>query len=111
MDLSFFLSVLYLSVSKSAASAPSVMACAVSSVASPSRTSESEIVHGARFQIAQRGARNFSQRGGVKLFALPCSDQQQPRGFQSGRRMDEGDLERLAGEFAALVQASEQAVR
>ena len=111
INLSFFLSVLYLSDSKSATIAPSARAWAVSSVAFTFADQEDEPVHGPRFQIAQRQLRQScavrrSQIGRASLLR-PASSR---AAFKSGGRMNQSDLERLAGEFAALGERAQHPI-
>ena len=69
---------------------------------------ESEILYGARFQIAQSRAGGFAQHSGIKLLAFSCSNQQQSRRFQACRRVNEGELQHLAGKLSALGQPTQQ---
>jgi hypothetical protein len=68
---------------------------------------EDNLVSGASLQIAQACASNFTQRGRVKLLALPCPDEEQARGFEAGGRMQQGGFERFASELAAFGEARE----
>ncbi len=71
---------------------------------------ESEFLHAARFQVAQRGAGDFTQVGLREFLRLPCSDQQQALGVQTFGEMNEHGLEGFAGEFAGGDQGGEAAV-
>ena len=76
MFLSFFLSVLYLSVSKLAVSAPSTMDLG-DFIGGVALTDEiSKILDAARLQIAQGQHRRLCEASRIQLLALPCSDEE-----------------------------------
>ena len=63
-----------------------------------------EFLHSSRFQIAQRGAGNFSQIVGRKLRPLSCSNQKQPLRAETRGKMYENNFMGLSGQFPALHQ-------
>src|SRR5437667_1772771 len=72
---------------------------------------QSEVLDGASLQIPKRSPSEFAKHGAIPLFALPCSDEEQPCSLETGRGVDESELEHLAGQLAALGEFTEQACR
>src|SRR6266481_3875353 len=72
---------------------------------------ESEGLDRASLQIAQGGGSDLAKRGAIPLLALPCSDEQQTRGLETGGRVDEREFQSLASQFAALSKFLQEAPR
>ena len=66
-----------------------------------------ELLHAARFQIAQRGAGDFAQVADGEFLGLPCPDEEQPLRVHALREMQENEFEGFSGDFAARGQGGE----
>ena len=63
---------------------------------------QSEVLDRASLQIPEGGASKFAKHRSIPLFAFPCSNKEQPCGLETRRRVNQGELEHLAGQLAAL---------
>src|SRR5437667_11525744 len=70
---------------------------------------QSEVLDGASLQIPKRSPSEFAEYRAIPLFALPCSDEEQPCSLETGRGVDESELEHLAGQLAALGEFTQEA--
>ncbi len=70
---------------------------------------ESEPFHRARFQITHRGSRQPAQFGGVEFIALSGADQDHALRGNTRGKVDEGELQHFAGQFAGGGELAESA--
>src|SRR5207248_8559037 len=70
---------------------------------------QGEVLNGASFQIPKRSPSEFADHRAIPLLALPCTNEEQPCSLETRRRVDESELEHLAGQLAALGEFTQEA--
>ncbi len=70
---------------------------------------QSEILDRASLQVPKRGTGDLAKRRVIPLLALPCSNEKQSCGLEAGGRVDQSELQHLAGQLAALSKLAQEA--